>query len=71
MQHWMQGYPARAALHDLFVVHEAMTPGDYKRRGEGLPMRWGWAESPFGSDAAVHDGPRLGRSGICGTGRQG
>jgi len=42
------GLSGPGRLHDLFVVHEAMTPGDYKRRGEGLPMRWGWAESPFG-----------------------
>jgi AraC family transcriptional regulator of adaptative response/methylated-DNA-[protein]-cysteine methyltransferase len=42
------GLSGPGRLHDLFVVHEAMTPGDYKRRGEGLAMRWGWAPSPFG-----------------------
>ena len=35
-------------LHDLFVDHEAMTPGDYKRRGEGLEIVYGFHDSPFG-----------------------
>lgn len=43
------GLSGPGRLHDLFVVHEAMTPGDYKRRGEGLVVRWGWASSPFGA----------------------
>lgn len=43
------GLSGPGRLHDLFVVHEAMTPGDYKRRGEGLEMQWGWAPSPFGA----------------------
>src|SRR5215510_11669201 len=30
------GLSGSGRLHDLFVSHEAMTPGDYKRRGEGL-----------------------------------
>ena len=30
------GLSGGSRLHDLFVSHEAMTPGDYKRRGEGL-----------------------------------
>ena len=35
-------------LHDLFVTHEAMSPGDYKTRGEGLTIRYGFHISPFG-----------------------
>ena len=35
-------------LHDLFVTHEAMSPGDYKTRGAGLTIRYGWHISPFG-----------------------
>ena len=30
------GLSGPGRLHDLFVTHEAMTPGDYKRKGEGL-----------------------------------
>ncbi len=42
------GLSGGGRLHDLFVTHEAMTPGDYKRRGEGLEMVYGFHPSPFG-----------------------
>lgn len=42
------GMSGPARLHDLFVDHEAMTPGDYKRKGAGLTMTYGFHDSPFG-----------------------
>jgi len=42
------GLSGPGRLHDLFVSHEAVTPGDYKRRGAGLVIRYGFHESPFG-----------------------
>ncbi|MDX2205520.1 MAG: bifunctional helix-turn-helix domain-containing protein/methylated-DNA--[protein]-cysteine S-methyltransferase [Hyphomicrobiaceae bacterium] len=42
------GLSGAGRLHDLFVSHEAMTPGDYKRRGEGLEIAYGFHASPFG-----------------------
>jgi AraC family transcriptional regulator of adaptative response/methylated-DNA-[protein]-cysteine methyltransferase len=42
------GLSGPARLHDLFVTHEAMTPGDYKVGGLGLTMRYGFHPSPFG-----------------------
>src|SRR5262249_31780998 len=42
------GLSGGGRLHDLFISHEAMTPGDYKRRGEGLTMSYGFHPSPFG-----------------------
>jgi len=42
------GLSGGSRLHDLFVSHEAMTPGDYKRRGEGLEIAYGFHPSPFG-----------------------
>jgi AraC family transcriptional regulator of adaptative response/methylated-DNA-[protein]-cysteine methyltransferase len=42
------GLSGGGRLHDLFVDHEAMTPGDFKRRGEGLEIAWGFHPSPFG-----------------------
>ena len=42
------GLSGGSRLHDLFVDHEAMTPGDYKRRGEGLAIVYGFHPSPFG-----------------------
>lgn len=35
-------------LHDLFVTTEAVTPGQWKRRGEGLTITYSLHESPFG-----------------------
>jgi len=43
------GLSGPGRLHDLFVAHEAMTPGAYKARGQGLVMRWGFHASPFGA----------------------
>ena len=42
------GMSGPGRLHDLFVTHEAMSPGDYKSRGEGLTIRYGYHISPFG-----------------------
>ncbi len=42
------GMSGPARLHDLFVTHEAMSPGAYKNRGEGLTIRYGYHTSPFG-----------------------
>lgn len=42
------GMSGPGRLHDLFVTHEAMSPGDYKSRGAGLVIRYGWHISPFG-----------------------
>lgn len=42
------GMSGPSRLHDLFVTHEAMSPGDYKTRGAGLTIRYGWHLSPFG-----------------------
>lgn len=46
------GLSGAGRLHDLFVSHEAMTPGEFKVRGEGLQISYGFHESPFG-DALV------------------
>lgn len=42
------GLSGPSRLHDLFVVAEAMTPGDYKSRGAGLVIRVGVHPTPFG-----------------------
>jgi AraC family transcriptional regulator, regulatory protein of adaptative response / methylated-DNA-[protein]-cysteine methyltransferase len=47
------GLSGGSRLHDLFVSHEAMTPGDYKRRGEGLEMAYGFHASPFGDSLLI------------------
>src|SRR5918995_3231343 len=47
------GLSGPARLHDLFVTHEAMTPGDYKAGGSGLIMRFGFHPSPFGEAVLI------------------
>ena len=42
------GLSGPGRLHDLFIDHEGMTPGDYKSGGEGLDIRYGFHDSPFG-----------------------
>ena len=42
------GLSGPGRLHDLMVNVEAMTPGEYKRRGAGLEISWGMHASPFG-----------------------
>jgi AraC family transcriptional regulator of adaptative response/methylated-DNA-[protein]-cysteine methyltransferase len=42
------GLSGPGRLHDLFVSVEAATPGEYKVRGEGMTIRHGVAETPFG-----------------------
>lgn len=55
------GLSGPGRLHDLFVAHEAVTPGEYKARGHGLTIEYGWTESPFG-DCVIFAAPR----GVCG-----
>jgi len=43
------GLSGPGRLHDLFVTHEAMSPGEWKSGGEGLTIRFGIHPSPFGS----------------------
>jgi AraC family transcriptional regulator of adaptative response/methylated-DNA-[protein]-cysteine methyltransferase len=42
------GLSSLGRLHDLFVTTEAVTPGEYKSRGEGLTIRYGIHLTPFG-----------------------
>lgn len=42
------GLSGPGRLHDLFVTHEAMSPGEWKARGAGLTIRCGYHPSPFG-----------------------
>ena len=42
------GLTSPGRLHDLFVSCEAVTPGQYKARGEGLEIIYGYHATPFG-----------------------
>lgn len=57
------GLSGGGRLHDLFLRWEAMSPGDYARKGAGLTIFHGWFDSAFGP-ALVMGTER----GICGMG---
>jgi len=42
------GLSSPGRLHDLFVNAEAVTPGEFKKRGEGVEITYGVHTSPFG-----------------------
>src|SRR5215510_10924997 len=43
------GLSGPGRLHDLFVTHEAMSPGEWKSGGQGLTLSYGFHPSPFGT----------------------
>lgn len=43
------GLSGPGRLHDLFVTHEAMSPGEWKSGGKGLDIAYGFHPSPFGT----------------------
>jgi AraC family transcriptional regulator of adaptative response/methylated-DNA-[protein]-cysteine methyltransferase len=51
------GLSGPGRLHDLFVTHEAMSPGEWKAGGEGLTITYGFHPCPFGM-ALVMMAPR-------------
>jgi AraC family transcriptional regulator of adaptative response/methylated-DNA-[protein]-cysteine methyltransferase len=51
------GLSGPGRLHDLFVTHEAMSPGEWKAGGGGLTLTYGFHPSPFGT-ALVMTTPR-------------
>ena len=42
------GLSGPSRLHDLFVTHEAMSPGIYKAKGEGVNIAYGFHDCQFG-----------------------
>ena len=55
------GLSGSGRLHDLFVVHESLTPGEWKARGAGKGLVYGWHPSPFGECLIVAS-----ERGVCG-----
>jgi AraC family transcriptional regulator of adaptative response/methylated-DNA-[protein]-cysteine methyltransferase len=57
------GLSSPSRLHDLFVNAEAMTPGEFKTKGAGLKINYGFHPSPFGECLLAAT-----ERGICGLG---
>lgn len=51
------GLSGPGRLHDLFVTLDAVTPGEFKSRGAGLELRYGFHDTPFG-EAMIVVSPR-------------
>lgn len=47
------GLSGGGRLHDLFLRWEAMSPGEFARKGAGLTIRYGWFDGPFGRTLAL------------------
>jgi AraC family transcriptional regulator of adaptative response/methylated-DNA-[protein]-cysteine methyltransferase len=47
------GLSGSGRLHDLFLRWEAMSPGEFARKGAGLIIYYGWFDSPFGEALAM------------------
>ncbi len=45
---WAAGLSGPGRLHDLFVSIEAVTPGEFKSGGNGVELRAGAGDTPFG-----------------------
>ena len=58
---FQSGLSSPGRLHDLFITWEAVTPGEYKNRGEGVTINYGYHDTPFG-ECLIALSPR----GICG-----
>jgi len=67
------GLSSPSRLHDLFVTHEAMTPGMYKRKGHGLQLDYGFVTCPFGQALVMltrNDKPSLVGLAFCDVGEE-
>ena len=57
------GLSGPSRLHDLFITYEALSPGEYKKKGDGLTITYGFGPTPFG-EAILCQTSR----GVCGLG---
>jgi AraC family transcriptional regulator of adaptative response/methylated-DNA-[protein]-cysteine methyltransferase len=57
------GLSGPGRLHDLFIHHEALSPGEYKAKGAGLTIHYGFHNSPFGRALIM-----VTERGMCGLG---
>jgi AraC family transcriptional regulator of adaptative response/methylated-DNA-[protein]-cysteine methyltransferase len=65
------GLTSPGRLHDLFVTCEAVTPGEYKTKGAGLEIAYGYHATPFGECMlAITDRGICGLSFVQNDGRQ-
>ena len=59
------GLSAPSRLHDLFIRHVALSPGEAKSRAANVEMVWGCAPCPFGIAVALVSQRGLSAYGFC------
>lgn len=59
------GLSSPSRLHDLFIAHEALSPGEAKRGGAGAELTIGQAKTPFGLAVLVISERGLSSLGFC------
>src|SRR4249920_1924779 len=64
------GLSGPGRLHDLFVTHEAMSPGEWKSGGEGLTLSYGLHPSPFGTAVVIATSRGLAGLALADTGEE-
>jgi AraC family transcriptional regulator of adaptative response/methylated-DNA-[protein]-cysteine methyltransferase len=64
------GLSAPSRLHDLFVAQEAVTPGEARKRGEGVEIGFGFAPTPFGLGLFATTSRGLCGLAFCGPGEE-
>ncbi|MDQ0456187.1 bifunctional helix-turn-helix domain-containing protein/methylated-DNA--[protein]-cysteine S-methyltransferase [Rhizobium paknamense] len=64
------GLSGPGRLHDLFVSHEAMSPGEWKAKGAGLTIRHAFHSSPFGEALVMITDRGLAGLGFCDPGEE-
>ena len=59
------GLSGPGRLHDLMVTTEALTPGEIRRRGAGVELKYGYGDSPFGPALLSWSQRGIGFLGFC------
>ena len=62
------GLSTPSRLHDLFVRHEALSPGEAKTKATGVDMVWGISDSPFGKAISLSSPRGLSAYAFCDEG---
>ncbi|MCF6320835.1 MAG: bifunctional helix-turn-helix domain-containing protein/methylated-DNA--[protein]-cysteine S-methyltransferase [Rhizobiaceae bacterium] len=65
------GLSGPSRLHDLFVTHEAMSPGVYKAKGEGVDIAFGFHNCQFGKTLIMATKEGMAGMAFCDAGEEG
>ncbi|MEE9272393.1 MAG: methylated-DNA--[protein]-cysteine S-methyltransferase [Robiginitomaculum sp.] len=59
------GLSSTSRLHDLFIRHEKLSPGEAKSKARGVEMIWGVSDCPFGRAVSLSSPRGLSAYGFC------